>query len=697
MNENQNEYVDINAHDNYPDSEQKIEIPTMKVIPLKKICMTIGELPTSYLETMTYYEMLIWFIEYLRNNIIPTINNNSEAVQEVQAVVLALQNYINDYKDSIDSDVEELETYMNNYFENLDVQEEINNKLEQMLKDGVLEQIIEQFIQSSAIWCFDNVADMKLATNLVNGSYAKTLGYFEKNDGGESLYKIRTKTNDDVINDGNIIAINTNLVAELVINRTEINVAQFGVKGDGIYDDSIGIQKAIDYACSLVQNKTNTVNAFGGIVSVILPAKKLYIKTQINYKEAINLKGQNTESTLILNDNINYMIYIAKDSSISTNEETQIEGGMLSNIRFDGNARSFTCTSAIGMNGVDHMILEKLYFYGIKGKCIELKGVRESNFNEIFTRFSGIYGSGCIEIIENIGKDSSNLNFGNEWNIIYPFGHAIKFNDGEFQNINNVLIHGMFQNVINSLVDYFGVNDYNDTNNHYIELNNSNTSFTNLETIYVPDNSYNINATNCNHIAITNSWLRSHLSNQETHGDTKYSVNLSTNSNLYLNNVKCTMAYQDGDIFNVDSTSKVYGSIINTGESYLNTSIEDFHRTTNFTIEGEKVQPVRFGYGKALNYKTYNRDCRANMILGQSIPDDTLQTIQPDAMYIGTNVYRTRAVVGIPDDAYFVLPQVNGTMSYINHSIFFDSNNNLKVNIYNASTQSYETKTIQMQ
>ena len=80
---NENEYVDINAHDNYPDSDQKIEIPTMKVLPLKKICMTIGEIPTSYLETMTYYEMLVWFIEYLKNNIIPTINNNAEAVQEV--------------------------------------------------------------------------------------------------------------------------------------------------------------------------------------------------------------------------------------------------------------------------------------------------------------------------------------------------------------------------------------------------------------------------------------------------------------------------------------------------------------------------------------------------------------------------------------------------------------------------------------
>lgn len=263
MNENQNEYVDINAHDNYPDSEQKIEIPTMKVIPLKKICMTIGELPTSYLETMTYYEMLVWFIEFLKNNIIPTINNNASAIQEVQNVVLNLQKYINNYKDSIDSDVEELEEYMNNYFENLDVQEEINNKLDQMLEDGVLEQIIEQFIQSTAIWCFDNVADMKQATNLINGSFAKTLGYYSINDEGASLYKIRTKTNDDVIDEMVIVSLNgNNLVAELIFEN-EMCPEQFGAYGDNIHDDTSPIQCALNIASSgkiLILNKNYIVS-----------------------------------------------------------------------------------------------------------------------------------------------------------------------------------------------------------------------------------------------------------------------------------------------------------------------------------------------------------------------------------------------------------------------------------------------------
>ena len=94
-----------NEHANIPSSDEKVKIPTMKVIPLKKICMTIGQLPTAYIETMSYYEMLVWFIEFLRNNIIPTVNNNGEAVQELQTIVMTLQNYINTYKQTIDEEI----------------------------------------------------------------------------------------------------------------------------------------------------------------------------------------------------------------------------------------------------------------------------------------------------------------------------------------------------------------------------------------------------------------------------------------------------------------------------------------------------------------------------------------------------------------------------------------------------------------
>ena len=140
----------------------KIEEKTVILPPFKHFIMTVGEIPTSYLETMTYYEMLVWFTNYLGKTVIPAINENGEAVTELQNLFVELQNYVNDY------------------FENLDVQEEINNKLDDMVEAGTLQEIIADYLNSKAVFGYDTVQDMKEATNLINGSYAKTLGYYEK-------------------------------------------------------------------------------------------------------------------------------------------------------------------------------------------------------------------------------------------------------------------------------------------------------------------------------------------------------------------------------------------------------------------------------------------------------------------------------------------------------------------------------------
>ena len=242
MNEElQNEYVDVNVHDNYPSSDEHITVPPMQVIPLKKICMTIGELPTSYLETMTYYEMLLWFIAYLRDNIIPTVNNNGEALQEVQTIVMSLQNYINDYKDSIDQDVEDLEAYMNDYFENLDVQEEINNKLDEMVEDGTLQNLIASYLQTQIIYNThaEMIADYE---NLVDGVRVQTLGYYSINDGGGAFYLItNTSSLDDYQEE-----LTTGLYAKKIFNDT-VSVKQFGAYGDNTHDDTNAFSTAIQY------------------------------------------------------------------------------------------------------------------------------------------------------------------------------------------------------------------------------------------------------------------------------------------------------------------------------------------------------------------------------------------------------------------------------------------------------------------
>ena len=85
-------------------------------------------IPLAFDESMSYYETLCGLLNYLKNTILPTLNNNADAIIEVQNLMTQLQNYVD------------------NYFNNLDVQEEINNKLDKMVKDGTLAEIINQDI-----------------------------------------------------------------------------------------------------------------------------------------------------------------------------------------------------------------------------------------------------------------------------------------------------------------------------------------------------------------------------------------------------------------------------------------------------------------------------------------------------------------------------------------------------------------------
>ncbi len=210
-------------------TEELKTIDTVDTSPFKKLVMTIGELPSSFVESMTYYELLAWLCNYLQGTVIPAVNNNGEAVTELQQLYTELQSFVDDY------------------FDNLDVQDEINNKLDAMAEAGTLQEIIGDYLNATAIWGFDTVADMKASTNLINGSFARTLGYHSKNDGGAGTYKIRTITNDDVVDEGSIIEMSDNtLIAELIVGDRVIP-EQFGAYGDGTHDDLQALNKCKTY------------------------------------------------------------------------------------------------------------------------------------------------------------------------------------------------------------------------------------------------------------------------------------------------------------------------------------------------------------------------------------------------------------------------------------------------------------------
>lgn len=100
--------------------------PVKELTPFTKMIMTIGTLPSSFYASMSYYESMVWLYEYLKNTVIPTVNNNADAVEELQTAFTELENYIE------------------HYFDSLDIQEEVNTRLDEMALDGTLERIINE-------------------------------------------------------------------------------------------------------------------------------------------------------------------------------------------------------------------------------------------------------------------------------------------------------------------------------------------------------------------------------------------------------------------------------------------------------------------------------------------------------------------------------------------------------------------------
>ena len=79
-------------------------------------------------DSLTNYQLLSKIVGYIQSQIIPTIDETTEAQNNVLTKFIELKNFVD------------------NYFNNLDVQEEINKKLDTMATDGTLENIINQEI-----------------------------------------------------------------------------------------------------------------------------------------------------------------------------------------------------------------------------------------------------------------------------------------------------------------------------------------------------------------------------------------------------------------------------------------------------------------------------------------------------------------------------------------------------------------------
>ena len=125
---------------------------------------------------------------------------------------------------------------------------------------------------------YNTVADMKADNKLKASDMAITLGYYEANDGGQSCYIIRQKSENDIENGITIIELQNNLTAEMMITNNEINIKQLGARPLDINNNKYDIKDSINLYLDLINKSDSQI--------------KLYIPAGVWYCSGINLLGR---------------------------------------------------------------------------------------------------------------------------------------------------------------------------------------------------------------------------------------------------------------------------------------------------------------------------------------------------------------------------------------------------------------------
>lgn len=354
---------------------------------INKFCYTIGMIPTSYKISLTYEEQILAIGKYLEETVIPALNNNAEAVAELQSLFVQLKNYVE------------------NYFDNLDVQEEINNKLDEMVQDGTLSNLISNILFGIVI--SRNVEEMKTNMYLKENDIVKTLGFYNENDNGSSLYMITSANLNE--NNSNIIKLNNNLFAVLLLNNN-MNSKQFGIIGDGITNETEKLQNTFNL---LVENFPNGFKL--EIIGNVLLNAGIKLKDDNNLAKNITIFGNNSSVTYgSANYQNNGFTFIA-------NQYTKTEALLVHNIKsLKIESLFFTTTDPVTNGGLP---LNGLY--GIRLKNSPFYIIENCNISKFFiglfntTGSDDETGSGLGKILRN------NFSMNNVGMWLYNIGDTI--------------------------------------------------------------------------------------------------------------------------------------------------------------------------------------------------------------------------------------------------------------------------------
>ena len=118
------------------------------VPPFLRFCSAI--IPTAFDDSLSYYEALCALYKFLQDQIVTTINNNATVTNEY----IRLTN--------------ELKEYVEHYFDNLDVQKEIDNKLDEMYANGQLDLLFSKYVNDYVEVTNERITELDTKVNSLN-------------------------------------------------------------------------------------------------------------------------------------------------------------------------------------------------------------------------------------------------------------------------------------------------------------------------------------------------------------------------------------------------------------------------------------------------------------------------------------------------------------------------------------------------
>lgn len=229
---------------------------------------------------------------------------------------------------------------------------------------------------SPSTWVLTNVAAMKGLTGIQNGVVVQTRGYTTQGDGGAATYFFNA-ADARADNSGTILAPSGGGAGRWnLMPANVVWVEQFGAVGNGVTNDTVAIQAAIDFIATT-----------GGTVNF---SAKSYLVTSLVQKPGVYLVGQGGMKRTVGAVYGTRLLGTA-GSDIITFPDANVSDMAVVGIKLSGGRRSISYAPT-GATFITEWHLEDLDFDHPSAECIYVGGQSERQLFKFLSFDGGTYG-----------------------------------------------------------------------------------------------------------------------------------------------------------------------------------------------------------------------------------------------------------------------------------------------------------------